>query len=261
MVLAMYRVLFTSLISYLILYRLLKLNPGKRTIDSKIQGANLPMWLIISISGISLALHFSLWFISLDYLPVGISLALTNSAPIFVVGLTWVLYQEKTPPFQLGGVLMAVAGAAVLSFETFDNPKIFLNGFLFAFLSAIALAIYLSFAKKGVTEYGLWNYFGKVNLVAAISLLLWILLIGGTPISTTGLVYGLLLATVPGVMGHAAFQYSMSRVRSAIVSVSTLGEPLLGTIVAWLLLDQALTGAQVFGGLLILTGVYVTSRK
>ncbi len=260
-VLAFYRVLFTSFFSYVFLYRLFKLNPGRSNMHKETRASNIPMWAVVLLSGGSLAFHFSLWFISLDYLPVGISLALTNSAPIFVVILTWLLYHERTTPLQVGGVLMAISGAAILSLESFNDSTVFLNGFLFAFLSAIALAVYLSLAKKGVTEYGLWNYFGKVNFVAAMVLLFWILFIGKNPVSLSTIYYGFLLALIPGIMGHASFQYAMSRVRSAIVSVSTLGEPLLGTLIAWVFLDQILTGAQTIGGLLILFGVYVTSRR
>lgn len=260
--LAMFRVFFTAVFAYLILYKVLRLNPKGESLD-EVGGKslNLSMTVAIFLSGCSLALHFALWFISLDYLPVGISLALTNSAPIFVVALTWFLYREQTSLVQILGVVIAVFGASILSFQILDNSTTFVYGFVFAFLSAIALAIYLSLARKGVNELGLWNYFGKVNFVASLFLLCWLLLIRSSPFSVPALIYGFLLALVPGIMGHASFQYAMARVRSAIVSISTLGEPLLGTIVAWLILGQSLTFFQILGGLLILFGVYVTSTR
>ncbi|MFV2014479.1 MAG: EamA family transporter, partial [Candidatus Heimdallarchaeota archaeon] len=48
----------------------------------------------IFVAGFSLATHFSWWFASLNYIPVGISLALTNTAPIWLTILVIIFYKQ-----------------------------------------------------------------------------------------------------------------------------------------------------------------------
>ncbi len=260
--LAMFRVLFTSLISYGLLYKILGMNPHPKmeTTGSSLL-ERIPSPLVVIISGISLGLHFGLWFISLDYLPVGVSLALTNSAPLFIVLLTWLFYHEKSRPLQIIGVVIGVLGTAVLSWESSYDTDIFINGTLYAFLSAIALAVYLSLAKRGIHDDGLWKYFGKVNFMAALFLFTWAMTTNGFEPTPQAVLNGLLLALIPGTIGHASFQYAMSRLKSALVSVSILGEPLLGALFAWLIYSQYLSFLQIVGIFTILFGIYLASSN
>lgn len=214
--------------------------------------------LVILFAGLNLGVHFSLWFISLDYLPVGISLSLTNTAPLWLLILTTVILKDRPHVIEWIGVAVGVIGTFLLSQASgaaYSSDEL-VHGIFAALLSAVALAFYLLLARWGVNRYGLWNYFGKVNLSAA-GFILFYLLIVGVPlkIDLHIVYYGLALAIIPGLLGHAFFQYSMSKLPSSIVAAATLGEPLLGTLIAWFFYHQYLSGSQIFGIFLVLAGV------
>jgi drug/metabolite transporter (DMT)-like permease len=54
---------------------------------------------------------------------------------------------------------------------------------------------------------------------------------------------------------------AMKHIRASQASTIGLTEPLLATIIAWLVLGEVLTPMQILGGALILTGVIVAERS
>jgi drug/metabolite transporter (DMT)-like permease len=53
---------------------------------------------------------------------------------------------------------------------------------------------------------------------------------------------------------------SMKHLRASQASTVGLTEPLFATIIAWILLGEALSATQIIGGALILLGVFIAER-
>ena len=259
--LAFFRVFFTGFTSYFLLRRVIRRDNGFR---SSFTGVNL---LLILLSGISLALHFSLWFLSLDFLPVGVSLSLTNTAPVWLLLFSFLLHRSFPSFSELSGIFCCVLGIFVIGLSSYflSGSSLGLSyvGVLLALFSGFSLSIYLGLASWGVNEYGLWKYFGLVNLSSAVFIFLYILFFQDlASIGVEVIFYGVLLALVPGLVGHASFQYSMSKLPSSLVSSATLGEPVLGAVVAWLFLGQALSYYELLSIFLVLLGLsFLLLRK
>lgn len=64
-----------------------------------------------------------------------------------------------------------------------------------------------------------------------------------------------LIAFVPQVIGHTSFNWALKYVSAAMVAVITLGEPIGATLLAFFILGEKITALQIFGGILILTGM------
>lgn len=65
----------------------------------------------------------------------------------------------------------------------------------------------------------------------------------------------LLLAIIP-TMSHVINNWLLTYVNATTISMSILGEPVGATILAVLLLGEKVTLLQMFGGLLVLLGVF-----
>jgi drug/metabolite transporter (DMT)-like permease len=52
----------------------------------------------------------------------------------------------------------------------------------------------------------------------------------------------------------------MKHLRASQASTVGLTEPLFATIIAWILLGEALSATQIIGGALILLGVFIAER-
>ena len=69
-----------------------------------------------------------------------------------------------------------------------------------------------------------------------------------------------LLALVPQIIGHSSYNWALKYLPATFVGVGTLGEPVGSTILAYFILNEVPTLAKIGGGVLILAGIYVSSR-
>ena len=71
-----------------------------------------------------------------------------------------------------------------------------------------------------------------------------------------------LMAIVSGIFGHTVYNWVLKYVRTSIVSVALLGEPLASTVFAFLIpwIHQVPSNFTIYGGIIILVGIYMTSR-
>ncbi len=72
-----------------------------------------------------------------------------------------------------------------------------------------------------------------------------------------------LMAIVAGIFGHTSYNWSLKYIRASLASVALLGEPIGSTILAYVLpsINQQPSIYTLFGGCIILIGIYLTSRK
>lgn len=234
--LAFVRVLSTALVSLFVLSSVWQTSSSPR-------GINRRDLLFMAVAGIALATHFGWWFSSLRFIPVGVSLSLTNTAPVWLTFLLFLFYQKLPSNRQYLAIASVLVGSTILFLGNADFGEQGALGLILALASAIGFALYLLMAKGRVDEFGLWKYFGMVNLFAALTLLFWIVSLDELSLLMNWELWGwgLLLAIVPGVMGHAVYNWSMNRLDSIDVGIATLGEPVLGTILA-IFIEQELLG-------------------
>ncbi|MCH8908960.1 MAG: EamA family transporter [Candidatus Heimdallarchaeota archaeon] len=220
---AFVRVFLTGLISYVILGR----NHPNYEITPK-------DYFKIFIAGLSLATHFGWWFTSINYIDPGISLALTNTAPVWLAIISYFLLKLPISRNQVISILLVLLGSSIAFFNE-DVRSAEFKGLTLALGSAIGFAIYLMIARDQVAKIGLWKYFGLVNLSSAVTLFFWLLMSSNTGSLKTPevWVFGLLLALIPGLSGHAVYNWAMAKFEAVEVGIATLGEPILGAIIAW----------------------------
>ncbi|MHA2501983.1 MAG: DMT family transporter [Candidatus Kariarchaeaceae archaeon] len=249
-ILAATRVLLTGLIALFVLnrdYRFAVPNPIKRN---------------IILAGVALATHFGWWFDSLGYLNVGTSLSLTNTAPVWMAIFVFMLFKKKPKQNQMISIGWVIFGSFVL-FQGSATDSVNLRGLLLALGSAIGFAIYLISARESVPILGLWKYFGLVNLTAAATLLIWSIPLGEFQTITQPKLwlFALLLAVFPGILGHAIYNWSIPRLDTIDVGIATLGEPILGTIIAWIFLSEELSNSEIIGIFLLLLAIGFTIER
>jgi drug/metabolite transporter (DMT)-like permease len=216
-----------------------------------------------ALSGLFLALHFYLWISSLSYTSVSSSVILVSLHPIFVALYSRGVLKEKIPAAMVSGILLAVAGVAIISAGDHSRGSNVLLGDLLALGGAVMMAGYLLVGRRlrrqvSTLNYTFWVY-GTASLV-----LLALALALKTPLyphPPRAYLFFLLLALVPTLMGHSVFNWALGKVPVALVSTLILGEPVGATLLAWLFLQEPPTPFHYGGGFLILAGLYLTARK
>lgn len=246
--LAASRVLLTGLFSLILST---KFNYSKLQISRKEIG-------LIILSGMSLASHFAWWFESLSFLPIGTSLSLTNTAPVWLVIISVLINKKFPSKNSFLSILLVVLGTTFLFIASYSDT-IIVQGLLLALGSAIGFAVYLLIAKEMVEKVGLWRYFGMVNLIAGFTLLPILLFSDNRGIANPDVwLFGMILAIVPGMMGHATYNWAMSKIEQVDVALATLGEPVLGTFFAWVVFSELLKLEEFLGVMLLLSAILLS---
>jgi len=216
-----------------------------------------------ALAGVFLGLHFATWITSLSYTSVAASTSLVATNPIWVALFSW-LFLGLSPPFTvLLGVLTAVLGGALIGFGSGDTGGA-LFGNLLALSGAVSASAYLLLGRAAQRRgLGLQAYVGVAYGVAALVLLPLPLLFAHpyTAYTPETFFWILLLALVPQLVGHTAYNFAMKHLDPTRVATSILLEPVGATLLALLIFSEVPSPLTLLGALVLLVGVGVTTRN
>ena len=229
------------------------------------------------LSGSFLAIHFATWITSLEYTSVASSVVLVSTGPLWVALLAPLLLKERLRNQAVLGLVFALIGGTVIGlsdsctlagtltcppFSEFLLGRAF-TGNLLALVGAWAVAFYLIIGRKLRARLSLTSYIFIVYGMAAVGLIAIMLIAQESPFGYRPVTYLwiLLLALIPQLIGHSTYNWALRYLPAAMVSVTTLGEPVGSAILAYLILKESPTILTIGGGILILFGIYLTSRN
>lgn len=213
------------------------------------------------VVGFLLAVHFILWISSIQYTDISNSVIFVALQPLFTIILEYFFAREDLKEGAVIGIVMAVIGSSIISIGDFYQlgDKLFGN---FLALSAALFASSYLFIGRGVRKK--LNYFPYLFILysyAALFLGIGVYLfdIPFTGYGTNNYLIFLALALGPTLVGHSILNLAVRYLPTSIVSLSILGEPILTTFLAWLLLNEQVRITTMFGGAFILGGIYLAS--
>ena len=219
------------------------------------------VWLMFS--GLLLALHFAFWIASLKYTSVASSVVLVTTHPIFVGIGALIFLKEKLKPKLILGILLSVLGSAVIGYGDMALSKEALMGDGLSLLGAVTASGYFLVGRKMRKNQGLLSYIFPVYSTSAVILILFTQVLQkpvfGFPSSTY--LYLFLLALIPQLVGHTAFNWALKYLPVSMVAVAILGEPVGSTLLACFILHEGLTSWKILGGIFILAGILIALRK
>ena len=214
-------------------------------------------------SGVFLALHFGLWIASLSYTSVASSVVLVTANPIFVAIASYLLFRERLGKQAVTGIVVCLAGAVLIGYGNWQLGTKPLLGGILALLGALAVAGYLLIGRRLRQNIGILSYAALTYSSAALLLLVAALVSGYSLFGYSSNTYGMmvLLAVVPQLLGHTSLNWSLRFVSATLVTIAVLGEPVLATTFAFVILNEAPTITEVIGGTLILVGIFAAFRR
>jgi drug/metabolite transporter (DMT)-like permease len=212
-----------------------------------------------AVFGVSLVLVNLSYYVAIDRLPVGVAIALQYTAPVFVLG-TAGLFGRRLP-----GALVWLAGALTLvgavlvsgayaGFGGLDGV-----GLLAGFGSAVSFAMYLLSAEAAGRRGADPATVLAVGFVVAAAIWSVVLTWWTWPVDRLGDPANAFRVFGVGVVGTLLpFLLVLGALRvisSALAGIAATFEPVFASGLAFLLLGQGLTGAQLVGSGLVVMGV------
>jgi drug/metabolite transporter (DMT)-like permease len=216
-------------------------------------------------SGALLAIHFWSWITSLEYTSVASSTVLVTTNPIWVGLASVLLLGEKLGRGAIAGLVLALLGMLITfaadTAAARPAPDATLGNVL-AVIGALSASGYLLIGRALRARVSLIAYVALAYASAA--LMLWIAaLFAGVPLlghTGAGWLFLVLLALGPQLIGHTTFNWSLRHLSATFVALAILGEPIGSAILAWLILGEGFTPAQLAGFALLLAGIFLAGR-
>ena len=145
----------------------------------------------------------------------------------------------------------------ITSTDLFTNDSS-LFGKLLGLTAALCIAFVYIFANKLRQNNNTIEYTKLLYGFAAIYLL-FLSFIGNEnilAISNGDIKWLVALGIIPTILGHSLLYYSIKYTSPTIVASVPIGEPLIASFLAWILLNEGIGLYTIYGGVLILLGVY-----
>lgn len=218
--------------------------------------------LLLGIFGVALNQLF--FVLGLSRTSVAHAAILIGLTPIQVLLLAAFAGQERLTWRKVTGLAIALAGVAVIQIARDSTTAPSLVGDLCIVLSGLAFAVY-SVVGKNVTarhDTVTMNTFAYMSGAVVLSpIILWNLpTFDYTRVSTGAWLAVAYMAVFASVAGYLIFNYALSRIPASRVSSFSYLQPLLAMMIAIPTLGEHVTAPLIFGGMMVLSGVYVTER-
>lgn len=226
----------------------------------------------IIFSGCCLWIHFGSWVWSLDHTSLTHSLLFVTAHPLVIVAGLY-LFGKGITAKQTSGALIGFIGACITLLGVTNEGDVTLIGDFAAFIGAVAFVGYLSVGRLLRENMPLFIYAFPVTLLASILLSITSLLFEGASIDLLPSdisVFGwndilwlpaiAYLAIVPGIIGHTGINGVLRWFPPIFISVSVLFEPLLGSVIGWVLGTTDIPGFYTWiGGPFLLMGIVLVT--
>ncbi len=248
LVIAGYRMLFASLIlaPFAFHERQDAVPMDRRTIGS------------VVLTGVVLAVHFFAFISSLSYTSVASSTLLVNFHPL-IVGAASVLILKESSKKTVVGVAIGFVGVAVIALTGLGTGESFGNAL--ALLGGVMAALYILAGRMLRRTLGIFTYAFAVYFTAAVALL-GSAVINGVPLwpyPAGEILIFLALAVVCTIFGHTVYNWSLKYLAAPVISTSLLGEPILASLLALVLLGEVPAWTVVLAAPLVIVGIGLTA--
>ncbi|HEX9026885.1 MAG TPA: DMT family transporter [Clostridium sp.] len=251
-IIATYRMIFTTFL----LLPTLFLRKGT---FKEIQSLSRKQWLLGSLAGAFLALHYGLWFESLRFTSVASSTVFVTLQPLFAFIGGYFFFGEKLKGFAIGGGILAIVGSFIIGWGDFNIGGTALFGDILALLGAATITVYFFIGQHLRKVLSLIPYALIAYSSSALFLLVYSLVLGypltGYPTYDWLWFFG--LAFISTIMGQTIFNWLIKWVSASTISMSILGEPIGTCILSYFIFGNVITINQLIGSVIILFGIFL----
>ena len=235
---------------------------GKKEVQKELRYMEKKALGLSCLSGLFLAIHFAVWFESLQHTSVASSTTIVCTEVIWVALGFCLFLKGKLSGKAAAAIAVTFIGSILIAFADSASGGLHLYGDLLALIAAVAVAVYTLIGGV-VRETVSTTAYTYIVYITCAAVLLMTCLIQGHSMFGFGLsavIVGLLLALFSTILGHSIFRWCLKFFSPSFVSASKLCEPVVAAVFAMFLFGEFPSWLQILGGVLIIGGVYYYSR-
>jgi len=214
-------------------------------------------------AGVCFALSFIFGFASFRETSIVNATLIPALQPVLVLFVATRLMGERRSSVELGYAAVALAGVVVVvAGASSDGAS--LEGNIFAVLNLLVFTGYFLLGKRARdNDVHSWSFLAAVFVCSCVVFVPWALIASHDLDGIQGTDWLLLLGLIllPGMVGHGLMTWAHHYVDVSVTSMMTLGNPVVSVVGAWILFDQDLAPAQMFGGVVVLVALGAILRR
>lgn len=227
-------------------------------------------WPTLTLLGIVGILAYNLlFFVGLNYAPSSDSTMLISTLiPVFTVLLAAILFHTKLARHNMIGLLLALGGSILFFSAAGLGGMVDLSrlmGDVFFVGSALCWSLYTIWGQKILGEVASFTVTTIALVIGAIGLGVWAIpdmtRLDWGAVSATFWWKQVYLALFPTVLANWFYYIGVQQIGSARTSVFLYLVPVVGLVLAMILLKETFTFVQFVGSALMMAGVYLINRK
>jgi drug/metabolite transporter (DMT)-like permease len=224
-----------------------------------------PFLAVFGVVGVAMTQF--LYYYAIGRMPVGIALVFEMTAPVFIALYVWLVRREKVRSRLWLALLLSLSGLILVAEVWEGGGSLNPQGVGAALIAALCLAAYYLLGERGTVNRDpvaltCWSFVAAA-IFWAVAAPWWQFhtdLGTRVPVSLGSLTAPLWVLVVWIVVLGAIvpFWLSIAALRHLPPTAAGLvatAEPVFASIVAWLWVEQVLSGWQVAGGVVVLTGI------
>jgi len=192
------------------------------------------------------------------------------STPVFIAILGWLVLKEKFGWVRILGIVLAATGVLLVvskgNLSGLFSGKEGTVGDILIFISAINWAVYTVLSRRELSRHPAARMMFYVMLFGWLFTTLWIFGLGpgmselGT-LSARAWAAILVLGIFGSGLAYIAYYDALQALPASQLGAFLNIEPLVTTLMAAAMIGEAITAITLFGGAIILLGVYLVNRR
>lgn len=213
------------------------------------------------LAGFCFAADLAFWHWAIRLTSIANSTLLTNLAPFLVMAAARVFFHEEVSHHLIGGLALGLIGSAFLVWDSLHFSIQNFTGDILAVITAFFYAGYLLTVKWLRRRFASGVILVRSGITSCVLLALIAFASNESFRIQTGA--GLAVLIGLGLISHLAGQglitFAMAHLPASLSAVSLLLQPVVAASLAWLLLGEKLSSLQMWGGVIILTGIAIAN--
>ena len=208
---------------------------------------------VTALGGLFFAGDITLTFTAFRLTSVANATIIGALAPVFISlgAVRW--FGERLDRRDAIVIASSFVGVALVAIGSQDSPAWSPVGDAAAAVSVLTWTAYWLFSKRARDRVPAMEYMASVMLVSAL-VVTGMSLVTGTslrPPDGSDWSWIVLVAVVPGLLGHLSVAWSHRFVEAWLGSLLLQSQPVIGSLAAWVLLDERLTALTAIGGAVV----------
>jgi drug/metabolite transporter (DMT)-like permease len=217
---------------------------------------------LLLLLGSFLGLHFVFFITAVKNTSIVNATTLVNTTPAMTLVISWILRQASPSKVNILGLLITLSGITSMSLAEFSISPSNILGDVSALGGAFFWALYLTFGKDLRERASPVTVMPSLYLLSALVLAAAAYLVGGgllLPV-TAELPPLLAVAFIPTVLGHTLHFSSLKGLKSFEASTLALLEPVVASVLAFLVFGEAPAASFYLSAAVTLLGIYLVLR-